>query len=233
MLVRFLYFVFKKRWLAYSKWDTFILAGGALACSLLAVNAFMSLTHNAHLPAPRTFVWTYLSEERYLMFVEFFVFIMAIRLLFIQPNRTFRYKKLLQVVFVIFVLIDRSHTAYFLAKQYLPRHKNFTIGIRETPIVNLIDQVIQENKQKNIDVVVANMSMSNYSLVKGGKALFEAPEINRPDIQASRPTLLIALIRKPDLPSYLPFINKPGVQLMKVIKEWSIYAYYVGPTNKL
>lgn len=233
MLVRFVYFSFQKKWTGHSPWAVFTLLSGAMGICLLAVLAYMSLTYDNHFPAPRILVWTYLAEERYLVLPEFVALLLAIRWLFLQKSNTFRLQKALQALFVMIVVLETAHCTYFLLKNFTVDRRHFAQVAKDKRFTDYIQQVIQENRKKNIDVVFTNSTMANRSVLMGGKGLFQFTELNYPDIHASKPTLLIAVIINYERPYYQAFLNKPGVQLIHTINDHGFYAYYATPAGPL
>jgi hypothetical protein len=234
VLIRFFYFSFKKGWLINSPWQAFVLIGGSIGLSTLAVITFMSLTHSGHFNLAQGFIWTYVSEERYFILTEFIISTIVIGWLFIDKAHTFKIKGLLKFIFLLIAFIEIFHTGYFLEKKFTLDRRRFPYIASQKHKINAIEDLIALNKKKNIDVVVAgSLNMANRSILAGGKGLLEFPELNFLEIHAAKPTLLIAIIKKNECPFYQSFLSKPGVQLISVMNDCYFYSYYVAPANPL
>jgi hypothetical protein len=231
-LAWFLWYAFKKKWLTTSGWNTFILAGGSLCLTLLSGLVGMAVTHNKNFAPPRLLVWTYLDEERYLMLPEFFVFVITVRLLFLQHVMAYRLKRWLQGAFVLIVAIETGHCAYFLVKNFTFDQRHFAVATSQKRMLDYIQHLVQQNKQKGVNVVVTNSTLANRSVLMGGKGLVEVSELNRPQIHASQPTMLVAVMNDYEFAYYKPFLSKPGVRLINTMNNRYVYACWVMPENQ-
>ena len=222
-LGRFLIFSLQRKWLVNTSWQAFITAGGITAFSIFCVLAYMSITHNAYYPPPLNLFWTYLSEERYFIFIELIIAIIAVRWLFMSQSAALKPKKLLQWLFLLAFAIELIHGFYFLGKNFTLVHK------KNHHLLNYIDNVIKENNKKDIEVVfAANSTLANLSVLSGGKALLESNELND-KIYSDRPVKLIAVFKGRPSSFYSSFFKN-----QKVIQEAQfgllfLYSCYINP----
>jgi hypothetical protein len=223
LLSRFLLFSFRRKWLVSTTWQAFITAGGITAFSIFCVLAYMSVTYNGYFPPPRKVFWTYLSEERYFIFLEFVIVIISVRWLFIVRSAPLQLKKLLQWLFLLAFCIEFMHCFYFLGK-------NFTFGRKTNhPLLNYMDEVIKENKKKNIDVVfAASPNLASLSVLSGGKALLESNELND-KIYSGKPVKLVAIFKGRPSSFYNAFFENQKVTEEVQFGPLILYSCYINP----
>lgn len=226
ILFKFLKSSFEKKWQTNSGFQTFTMVGGLTSIAILLVLEFMSLTHNADYPLPNKITWTYLSEGRYYLFLEFVIFIIAVKCLYDNQSVVFKLKKPLQLLVLFLLCIEMLHGIYYLNKNFTfdrRNHGNYPIYSAR---VNLIQNIITEQKKKNVDVVIFNKSFGNRAVLLGGKGLFEPAELNS-ELHAEKPTFLIAILDSSMCSYYKPFLNKKGVRLMKTIGKLNYFSYHI------
>jgi hypothetical protein len=199
------------------------------------VLASLSLTHSAHYPPPSTTFWTYISEDRYYIFIQFFIVTAATKWLFMDGNAAFKLKKWVRglILFVFFAGI--LHGTYFLIKNFKFGKRGYADVVVQEGMLHYIDHVIAENKKKNIDVVVAGLSsLANRSVLMGEKGLFELGELNSKDIYADKPTKLILIFKGPHQASfYNPVFRKEGHKPDTLIGQYYFYSYNINSNNLL
>jgi hypothetical protein len=233
LLILLFYSSLKRKWLAANTWQVFMTIGTLTGICIFLVLALLSLTHNAHYPLMSVF-WTYVSEDRYFVILQFFIVILTVRWLFINTTAVFSLKKWIQGLFLFLFTINILHGIYFLAKNFTFDKRNFTYLATQNRKIQYIDNIIRENKKKNTDVVVAgDFSMVNRSVLMGAKGLFVPSELNEKEMYADKPTKVIAVVNSLQLPFYKPFFKKEGVMLETQIGTFYFYSYYVKPNTTL
>ena len=227
-LFKFLKFSFKKKWVANTSFQTFKMIGGLTSIVIFMAIAFMSLTHNARFPdTPANYSWTYISEGRYFVFLEFVVFIVAAKYLYDNRSQSFLLKKPLQWLILLLLTIEIFHGFYFLKKNFTYDRRNLSHIVNEKPLISYIQNTITEQKKNNTDVVVFGKIFSNRSVLLGGKALLEPGELNGINMHAKKPTLLIAILDTTWSSYFKPFLTKKGVTLQKTIGSLNCFSYYI------
>ena len=233
LFVLLFYSSLKRKWLAADTWQVFMTVGTLTGICIFLVLALLSLTHNAHYP-PVSIFWTYVSEDRYFVILQFFIVILTARWLFINTTAAFRLKKWVQGLFLFLFTITILHGIYFLAKNFTFDRRHFTNLATQNRKVQYIDNVIRENKKKNTDVVFAgDFGVVNRSVLMGAKGLFMPSELNEKEIYADKPTRIIAVVDSLQLPFYKPFLKKEGIMLETQIGPYYYYSYYVKPNVTL
>jgi hypothetical protein len=233
LLVVLFYSSLKRKWLAANTWQVFMTIGTLTAICIFLVLALLSLTHNAYYP-PVSVFWTYVSEGRYFVILQFFIVILTARWLFINTTVVFSLKKWVQGLFLFLFTINILHGIYFLAKNFTFDKRNFTYLVTQNRKIRYIDSIIRENKKKNTDVVVAgDFSTVNQSVLMGTKGLLVPSELNEKEIYADKPTKIIAVVDSLQLPFYTPFLKKEGIMLETQIGPFYFYSYYVKPNTTL
>jgi len=232
LLMLLFYSSFKKRFLAADSWQVFRMIGVLMALTIFFVLAFLSLTHNMNYPPPRDLIWTYVSADRYYIFIEFFFVLVAVKWLFMNDITASGLKNLARVLFLFLFAVGIVHGTYFTFKNFSSEKKNFADKTSENAVVHYIENTIRENKKKNIDVVVTgHTSMANMSILMGGKGLFESSELNTKTISADKPTKLVLVIQNAQFPFYSQFFRKEGQKLETKINEFYLYSYYIKPNT--
>jgi hypothetical protein len=225
----------KRKLLAANTWQVFMTIATLSGICIFFVLAFLSVTHNAHYPAPMRVFWTYISEDRYFIIFQFLIVVLTARWLFMNTTTAFSLKKWAQGLVLFLFAIEILHGAYFLVKNFTWDRRNYTYIRTSNGMIQFIDNAIKENKKKNIDVVVASsdLSMANRSVLMGGKGIFAPAELNAKDINAGKPTMLIAGLDSVQLAFYKPFLTKEGVKFETRVGEYYFYSYYVTPHTTL
>lgn len=225
----FLFFSFRRKWLAASAWQTFVMIGGFTGLSIFGVLCYMSLTHSDHYAPPLQFIWTYVSEDRYFIFVELVILIITAKWLFVNQPVPFKPKKLLQWLFLLALLIQFLHSIYFLGKDYTFDQRNISQTTIKRRMAAYIDNAINYNKKKGIDVVVtANTTLANRSVLSGGKALFETTELND-KLHTDKPIKLIIACKGKPSSFYSPFLETHEVIEEARIGPLNFYSYFINP----
>lgn len=233
LLVLLFYSSLKRKWLAANTWQVFMTIGTLTGIGIFLVLALLSLTHNGHYP-PVSLFWTYVTEDRYFIILQFIIVILTAKWLFINTTAVFSLKKWAQGLFLFLFTINVLHGIYFLAKNFTFDRRNFTYLVNEKRKIQYIDNTIRENKKKNTEVVVAgDFSMVNRSVLMGTKGLFVASELNEKEIYADKPTKIIAVVDSLQLPFYKPFFKKEGIMFETQIGIFYFYSYYVKPNTTL
>jgi hypothetical protein len=232
LLVRFLYFSFKKKWVAANMVDSFLLLGFLISLSILLLLGFLSLTHSLNFPPPSHFKWTFLSAARYFIFIEVFFTLIITRWLFV--NRNFRGKRLLQCLFICVISIEIVHSLYFLGKHFSFERKGLNYAVTQNEMDDYIKNTIKRYKAKNIEVVVAgHVNLANRSVLWGGNGMLNQAELNFEKIQATKPTVLIAVIQSDQLSFYSPFLSKKDVKQESKIGDFYFYSRYIEPNRRI
>jgi hypothetical protein len=228
ILASLFYSTFKRKWLATNNWQLFMIIGTLTGICIFFVLAYLSLTISIYIPPPAAKFWTYVTEDRYFIFIQFFIVIIAARWLFMNANADFGLKKWVQGLLLFLFSIGMLHGVYFLAKNFTFDRRNLNYIVEQNHMVQYIDNTIRENKKKNTDVVVAgDFSMANRSVLMGEKGLFVPAELNVAEIRADKPTKLIAVIKSKEFPFYSTFLKRKGLKLETQIGEFYFYSYYV------
>jgi hypothetical protein len=235
LLVALFYSTLKRKLLAANSWQVFMTIGTLSGICIFFVLASLSLTHNAHYPAPMAVFWTYVSEDRYFIILEFLIVILTARWLFMNTGAVFPLQKLAQGLILFLFAIEILHGAYFLIKNFTWDRRNYVHIRAHNRMIQYIDYTIRENKKKNTEVVVASndLSMPNRSVLMGGKGLFVPTELNAKEINAEKPTRILAGLDSIRLPFYKPFLNRKGIKFETKIGTFYFYSYYVTPNTTL
>lgn len=234
LLGSLLYTSFKRKWLAGNAWQVFITTGTLTGIGIFLVLALLSLTHNAHYPPPMVVFWTYICEDRYFIILQFIIVLLTARWLFMNATAVFSFKKWAQGLLLFLFTIEILHGVYFLAKNFTFDKRNFTYMVTQNRMIQYIDNTIKDNKKLNTDVVVAgDLSMTNRSVLMGGKGLFNPSELNEKEIVAEKPTRILAVVDSLQLPCYKPFLKKEGIKFETRIGTYYFYSYSVKPTTTI
>jgi hypothetical protein len=233
LLVLLFYSSLKRKWLAANTWQVFTTIGTLIGIGIFLVLALLSLTHNGYYP-PVSLFWTYVSEDRYFIILQFIIVILTAKWLFINTTAIFSFKKWGQGLFLFLFSITILHGIYFLAKNFTFDKRNFVYLTNEKRKIQYVDNIIRESKKRNTEVVVAgDFSMVNRSVLMGTKGLFVPAELNEQEIYTDKPTKIIAVVDSLQLPFYKPFFKKEGIMFETQIGIFYFYSYYVKPNITL
>jgi hypothetical protein len=235
LLASLFYSSFKRKWLATNNWQLFTTIGTLISICTLLVLASLSLTHSPYYPPPSTTFWSYIAEDRYFIFVQFFIVILATKWLFMDGNATFNFKKWVRSLFLFAFSAGILHGTYFVIKNVTFGKRDFGDMVVQRNMLHYIDNVIAENKKKNLDVVVAGLSsLTNRSVLMGEKGLFELAELNTKDIYADKPTKLILIIKNPHQSSFhWPIFRKEDQKPDTTIGPYHFFSYYINSNTIL
>jgi hypothetical protein len=232
LLALLFYASLKRKWLAADPSQVFMTIGTLTGICIFSVLALLSLTHSAHFMLTERFFWTYVLEDRYFIILQFFIVILTAKWLFMNPAAVFPFKKWAQGLLLFLFTIEILHSAYYLAANFTYDKRNFTYIVTQNKMIQCIDNIIKKNN--NTDVVVAgNNNMANRSVLMGGKGLFVPAALNEKEIYADKPTKLIAVVKRSQLPFYKSFLEKEGVLLEAQIGAFYFYSYNVKPNTVL
>jgi len=228
------YYSLKRKWLAISAWQLFMIIGSLIAICIFGVLALLSLTHSMYFPPPdNDIVWTYVSEDRYYVFLHLFIVIIVARWLFMDPYPVSRLIKWAQGLFLFLFSITIGHGVYFLVKNFTFDRRNFAHEAIQHRMIQFIANEIKENKDTDVVVAGNNFIMIYYGVLLGGKGLYVRSELNEKEIHADKPTKIIAVAKSAQLPFYSPFLKREGVKLETQIGGFNFYSFYVQPNTGL
>jgi hypothetical protein len=229
-----LYSSLKRKWLAANVWQLFMIIGSTIAISIFAVLAYLSVTHSMQSQPPQTAFWTYVSEDRYYVFLQLFIVIITTHWLFMNATAAFSLRKWAQGLFLFLFSIVILHDIYYLARNFTFDRRKFPQLAEQNHMSQYITNTIEENKKKNIDVVFAgNYPIAHYAVLMGGKGLFVPSELNAKEMHADKTTKVFAVLTTTQFPFYSPFLKKEGLNLETQIGNYYFYSYYVKPNITL
>jgi hypothetical protein len=139
------------------------------------------------------------------------------------------YKKVLRSLFILFLLLETSHTVYFLLRRFNPIGLEGGNVLITAPVQEFLKRRIRESKESNLDVILAGSdeTISNWGILMREKGLLKSIELNYQTIKANKNSIVFVLIEQNKLVYFKQFLNRSNVVPEKQINQLSIFSYKV------
>jgi hypothetical protein len=209
----------------------FFITGGMISFFVWLVLCYVSVRNSAHYMALPPFDWVYISEARYFAIVLIVLQVFFAWWLFLRvPVKFKRLLFLLRFIFLLCISIEVLHGAYYIIKCAMQRAPQVQL-LTDDRTKSVINQVMAENKRKNVTPVFAsnNALFCGEAFFAGANVLYTVAEVNNPVIKATRPTMLVLYIDMSDANYFHHFLNRKGVTKINQQGNNCFFTYYIEP----
>ncbi len=224
-------FLIRKKVIPNTAFEFFVLFGilsGAATIAVLSVISFTRINRSPFKGDP--YVWTFLSDARYYLFIQLFIFIMAAYFLFLFPWKKYTLvRRTLQIVFLLLVTFEVSHTFYFIGKRFDLAGYN-TKNIRlPAPVLQYLQLEVNRIKSENKLAVLSGASetIGNRAVLMGAKGMMDHGELNSGKMYTQQDAVILVILAPEEIVLYEPFRANKNVKLEKEISGILIYSLSV------
>jgi hypothetical protein len=204
----------------------FFLTAGMVSLAVFCFIAYMAFTVDKYIPLPFDIYWTYFSDSRYFLLIQYGVLVFIFYFVFIK-NNSFRRVEWIRQVFLILVLIEISHGVYF-AGRHIGERKQYGIEFwnkQEKFLNNTIAACRIDNTEPII--VTYGYNFTALAVFKEIKIVNQVAELESIKNNTNKKILLILVKRNNSVSQKWPFdefIIKNSLKETRV-EDMSYYTY--------
>jgi hypothetical protein len=204
----------------------FLLTAGMASVAIFCFLSYMAFTVDKYIPFPFDIYWTYFSDSRYFLLIQYGLLVFIFYFVFIKKNR-FRSVEWLRRVFLILMVIEISHGVYFAAR-HLGERKQYGVEFWNKQ-EKFLDNIITSCRIDNTEpiVVTYGYNFTALAIFKEIKIINQVAELEKIKNNTNKKILLILVKRNNSVSQKWPFdefIIKNNLKETKV-DDMSYYTY--------
>ncbi len=189
----------------------------------------LSLIHSPKV-GPPLFYWTYVTPSRYYVLPMLIIQIFVWYWLFVRKPAAYNILlRFLQVIFAFLICIEILHGIYFISKKLNQRTIPFSAVVPSTQEDAELVKYISEHDWKSSGLVVTSF-LKRFQFIaqlNGASALFNPIDLNLQNLRSTKPVKVLLILKSAEEPYLSSFLQRPDVQLRKVVGEYYFFEYDV------
>lgn len=204
----------------------FLLLGGWLSVFIWLTLCYVSVRNSAHYTTAPKFDWVYISEARYFAFV--LVTLQVVFVWWLFRTKLTKAKRLLQWLFLLFISVEISHGAYYIAKYFKDPSQHVPL-LAEPQLKSDIVKIVEQYKKEGITPVFSSFSQQycGEAYFAGADILYRPEELNSEVLATTKPVVVILLLDINDSIYLGNFLARKGVNKIHQAGKFYFFTYYI------
>jgi len=214
-------------------WKNFFFAGGILSIGIIFLLMYMSASSNFETKFGDIH-WTYVSENRYFIFVQVFLLLVITFLVFSESIKYRITKAIFKIFLFSLFTVEVSHGVYILLKSTTKEGGSFKKKADLTARRNFVNEIVNKSRDQNYEPVIFSFGYYFMALASLNdiKLCTDFEKFDEKAVKLDKPTqLLFITYNGPAKAYYRSFILKHQFQYIQGLDSIRMYSKKMEPNE--